>query len=139
MSVYTKVTEPELGQWLAHYDVGALVHLQPIAAGIENTNYFVDTARGRYVLTLFERLPRTDLPFYLDLMTHLAGDGIPCPLPIADRGRPHARRAARQARGAGVAARRRVGARARPEALRRGRPRARPHARLGAHLRRHAR
>jgi homoserine kinase type II len=85
MSVYTKVTEPELGQWLAHYDVGALVRLQPIAAGIENTNYFVDTARGRYVLTLFERLPRADLPFYLDLMTHLAGDGIPCPLPIADR------------------------------------------------------
>jgi homoserine kinase type II len=85
MSVYTKVTEPQLGQWLREYDVGTLTELQPIAAGIENTNYFVTTDRGRYVLTLFERLPAADLPFYLDLMSHLAQDGVPCPLPIANR------------------------------------------------------
>jgi homoserine kinase type II len=85
MSVYTKVTEPQLGQWLRGYDVGTLTELQPIAAGIENTNYFVTTDRGRYVLTLFERLPASDLPFYLGLMSHLARDGIPCPSPIADR------------------------------------------------------
>jgi homoserine kinase type II len=85
MSVYTKVTEPQLGLWLSGFEVGALTALQPIAAGIENTNYFVTTERGRYVLTLFERLPRADLPFYLGLMSHLAHDGIPCPLPIANR------------------------------------------------------
>jgi homoserine kinase type II len=85
MSVYTKVTERELAAWLARYEVGALRELQPIAAGIENTNYFVTTEGGRYVLTLFERLARTDLPFYLGLMTHLARDGVPCPLPIAAR------------------------------------------------------
>lgn len=84
MSVYTKVTEPQLGDWLRGFDVGALIELTPIAAGIENTNYFVTTARGRYVLTLFERLPREDLPFYLELMAHLAADGIPCPSPVAD-------------------------------------------------------
>src|SRR5574341_1537143 len=85
MSVYTKVTERELGDWLKAYPVGTLVELKGIAAGIENTNYFVTTTRGRYVLTLFERLPAKDLPFYLGLMAHLARHGIPCPSPLADR------------------------------------------------------
>ena len=84
MSVYTKVTEPELSTWLQHYSVGKLVALEPIKSGIENTNYFVTTAQGRYVLTLFERLPAEELPFYLELMAHLARHGIPCPAPIAD-------------------------------------------------------
>jgi len=85
MSVYTKVTERELGGWLTAYSVGTLVELKGIAAGIENTNYFVTTTHGRYVLTLFERLPAKDLPFYLGLMAHLARHGIPCPSPLADR------------------------------------------------------
>jgi homoserine kinase type II len=85
MSVYTKVTESELGDWLKAYPVGTLVELKGIAAGIENTNYFVTTTRGRYVLTLFERLPAKDLPFYLGLMAHLARHGVPCPSPLADR------------------------------------------------------
>jgi homoserine kinase type II len=84
LSVYTKVTEAELSAWLGNYSVGALVACEPIKAGIENTNYFVTTGQGRYVLTLFERLPAEELPFYLDLMAHLARHGIPCPAPIAD-------------------------------------------------------
>src|SRR5262245_10689583 len=63
MSVYTTVTAPELDSWLSRYAVGSLVEMQPIAAGIENTNYFVTTSRGRYVLTLYERLPAEELPF----------------------------------------------------------------------------
>jgi homoserine kinase type II len=85
MSVYTKVTERELGDWLKGYSVGTLVEVRGIAAGIENTNYFVTTTGGRYVLTLFERLPARSLPFYLGLMAHLARHGIPCPSPVADR------------------------------------------------------
>jgi len=84
MSVYTKVTAEELGEWLRNFAVGTLVEHKGIAAGIENTNYFVTTTGGRYVLTIFERLPRDALAFYLGLMSHLARRGIPCPSPIAD-------------------------------------------------------
>ncbi len=85
MSVYTTVTAAELDAWLARYAVGSLVETQPIAAGIENTNYFVTTSKGRYVLTLYERLPAEELPFYLNLMAHLARAGVLCPAPAADR------------------------------------------------------
>jgi homoserine kinase type II len=84
VSVYTAVSEAELNDWLRQYSVGRLTACEPIKSGIENTNYFVTTTQGRYVLTLFERLPAHELPFYLDLMAHLARHGIPCPAPIAD-------------------------------------------------------
>jgi homoserine kinase type II len=85
MSVYTAVTPDELDAWLTRYALGALLELTPIAAGIENTNYFVATERGRYVLTLYERLPAEELPFYLNFMAHLARAGVEVPAPVPDR------------------------------------------------------
>src|SRR5512137_1476679 len=85
MSVYTPVTAEEFSVWLTRYGVGALLSLEPIATGIENTNFYVTTARGHYVLTLYERLPADELPFYLNLMAHLARAGVECPAPEPDR------------------------------------------------------
>jgi homoserine kinase type II len=85
MSVYTLVSPEDLEAWLTRYAVGGLIELAPIAAGIENTNYFVTSTNGRFVLTLYERLPAEELPFYLNLMAHLARAGVECPAPVPDR------------------------------------------------------
>ena len=85
MSVFTAVAPETLARWLGRYAIGRLVELQGISAGVQNSNFFVTTTLGRYVLTLFEAIPRAELPFYLHLMAHLARHGLPVPAPIADR------------------------------------------------------
>lgn len=83
MSVFTTVTVAQLRDWLRGYAVGALREMRGILSGIENTNYFVTTDAGSYVLTLFERLQPAQLHWYLNLMAHLSAQGIACPRPIA--------------------------------------------------------
>lgn len=85
MAVFTPLNPTDVQQWLRNYELGDLLGLEGISSGIENTNFFLDTSKGRFVLTLFERLSASDLPFYLELMRHLAARGIPCPDPIANR------------------------------------------------------
>ncbi len=83
MAVFTEVSDSEAGELVARLDLGQLRELRGIKGGIENTNYFLTTERGEYVLTLFERLTHEQLPFYLHLMKHLAQHGIPVPEPQA--------------------------------------------------------
>lgn len=83
MSVYTTVGRDELAVWLQPLGLGELIDHAGIAAGMQNSNYFVTTAAGRFVLTLFEGLDTSALDFYLALQDSLAHSGIPCPRPLA--------------------------------------------------------
>jgi homoserine kinase type II len=85
MSVYTTVTEDELRVYLAEFDAGELVAFEGISAGIENTNYFVDTTCGRYVLTLFEQHDFKDLGYFLKLMAWLSEAEVPSAHPLAGK------------------------------------------------------
>ncbi len=84
MAVFTQVEEAAVQALLAELGLGTLRGLTGIKSGIENSNFFVDADRGRFVLTLFERLTHEQLPFYLGLMRHLAQKGLPVPAPAAD-------------------------------------------------------
>ncbi len=84
MAVFTEVPFDDAAALVARLQIGPLAALKGIASGIENTNYFADTAQGSFVLTIFERLTFEQLPFYLHLMKHLARHGVPVPDPQAD-------------------------------------------------------
>ena len=84
MSVYTNIEQHELEAFLKNYSLGALLKYQGINAGIENTNYFVTTENGEFVLTIFEEIGFDTLPYYLNLMAHLSDHGMPTAHPIAD-------------------------------------------------------
>lgn len=86
MAVYTTVTDDDLGTFLADYDIGEALSLKGIAEGVENSNYFLETSSGRFILTLFEkRADPADLPYFIALKQHLAANGFACPLPVAAR------------------------------------------------------
>lgn len=85
MAVFTTVELQPLRLWLKGCDAGELLHLEGIASGIENTNYFVDTTSGRWVLTLFERMRAEQIDFCLRLMQRLSDADLPCPGPVVRR------------------------------------------------------
>ena len=84
MAVYTDITDAELEGFLAGYDLGAAISFKGIAEGVSNSNFLLETERGRFILTVFEHRPG-DLPFFLGLMEWLAAPGYPSAPPIADR------------------------------------------------------
>jgi homoserine kinase type II len=86
MAVYTEVSDDELEPFLAGYDLGSALSCKGIAEGVENSNFMLETDKGRFILTLYEkRTRREDLPFFLGLMEHLSERGVSCPLPVHGR------------------------------------------------------
>ena len=83
MAVFTPVTLPDLKHFGAQFPLGRVQGMRGIASGIENSNFFIDTDRGEFVLTVFENLSFAQLPFYLKLMDYLAARGIAVPAPVA--------------------------------------------------------
>ncbi|HSQ94644.1 MAG TPA: homoserine kinase [Croceibacterium sp.] len=86
MAVYTHLTADDLAGLIAEYDVGELVSAKGIAEGVSNSNWLVETAGGRFILTMYEhRVDAADLPFFLGLLDHLSSKGSPVPRTIHDR------------------------------------------------------
>ena len=86
MAVYTDVAADELAEFLKTYEIGELLSYKGIAEGVENSNFLLHTSSGYFILTLYEkRVAKSDLPFFLGLMTHLASRGISCPQPVKNR------------------------------------------------------
>jgi homoserine kinase type II len=87
MAVYTQVTAEDLAAFLRNYECGTLVRFQGIAEGVENSNYKVETTTGCYILTLYEkRVESADLPFFVQLIDHIAAKGAPVPPMLRDKG-----------------------------------------------------
>ncbi|MEZ5953174.1 MAG: homoserine kinase [Hyphomonas sp.] len=86
MAVYTQVSDEALEAFLKEYDLGTPLSFKGIAEGVENSNYYLETSTGRFILTLFEkRVNAADLPYFIGLKQHLAAKGFPCPEPIHGR------------------------------------------------------
>ena len=86
MAVYTKLSKNELIEFFSKYNLGKLINYQGIKEGIENTNYFIQTEKGKYILTLYEkRVEEKDLPFFIGLMKNLFEKKFPCPEPIINK------------------------------------------------------
>lgn len=82
MAVFTNVSLDELKSWITQFPLGQAHAIHGIASGIENTNFFIHTDQGEFVLTIFENLSFEQLPFYVKLMRHLADGGILVPAPV---------------------------------------------------------
>jgi homoserine kinase type II len=86
MAVYTDITDDELAELLADFDLGAPLAFKGIAEGVSNSNFLLETETGRYILTVYEsRTNPEDLPYFLELMRWLARQGYPSSEPMADR------------------------------------------------------
>ena len=86
MAVYTTVDDSALNEFLIAYDIGEILSFAGIVEGVENSNYLLRTTKAHFILTLYEkRVDSVDLPFFIELMTHLSAAGMDCPIPVAAR------------------------------------------------------
>ena len=90
MAIFTKLEKEEINKILLNYKLGNLKRYEGIKEGIENTNYFIETEKGKYILTIYEkRVNENDLPFFSNLMVELSKKGFMCPKPISNKNNEH--------------------------------------------------
>ena len=90
MAVYTKLDKEKIGFILSNYNLGNLKKFEGIKEGIENTNYSIETDKGKYILTIYEkRVNAHDLPFFSELMLGLSNKNFICPKPISNKNNVH--------------------------------------------------
>jgi homoserine kinase type II len=83
MAVYTRFSDSELDLFLQNYALGTVTDLSEIEQGVENTNYFLTTQTGKYVLTIYEkRVNIDDLPYFLSFSEYLNSRNIATPSPV---------------------------------------------------------
>ena len=86
MAVYTNLNEDQIIDFLKLYDIGELISFSGITEGIENSNFYLKTSNGNFILTIFEkRVDIKDIPFFIKIMLHLNKNGYYCPEPICDK------------------------------------------------------
>ena len=86
MAIYTKLSENNLKEFFLKYNLGKLLNYKGIQEGIENTNYFIQTDKGKFILTVYEkRVEGKDLPFFMALMRNLFDANFPSPEPIINK------------------------------------------------------
>ncbi|MBY0427655.1 MAG: phosphotransferase, partial [Alphaproteobacteria bacterium] len=86
MAVYTRIPDEALNEFVQRYSLGNLKDIKDILSGVENSNFFLTLDAGKFILTIYEkRVREEDLPFFINLMRHIAAKNIPCPAPIADK------------------------------------------------------
>jgi homoserine kinase type II len=86
MAVYTEISDDALATFIGQYNLGRVLSFKGIAEGVENSNYLLHAEAGFFILTLYEkRVSVADLPFFLELMEHLAARGLTCPQPVRNR------------------------------------------------------
>ena len=86
MAIYTKLDKEKINSILLNYNLGNLKKFEGIKEGIENTNYSIETDKGKYILTIYEkRVNKHDLPFFSELMLGLSNKSFICPKPIPNK------------------------------------------------------
>ena len=86
MAIYTQLSENNLKEFFSKYNLGKIISYHGIKEGIENTNYFIQTEKNKFILTIYERrVDKKDLPFFIGLMKNLFNSNFPSPEPIINK------------------------------------------------------
>jgi homoserine kinase type II len=94
MAVYTELDKRELAEIVEDYGLVKLLGVSGIPSGSVNTNYLLETARGKHLLRVDEVKGELEVKRELDLLLFLRKHGFPCPQPVVDRKGRHYRESA---------------------------------------------